>query len=167
MDADEVAQRLRLEPLPVEGGFYRQIWRSPGDTDRPRGTAIVAMLTDGPDGFSQFHRLTGDELWHFYLGDPIELVLLEPGGTSRHVRLGHDIASGEELVYVVPAMTWMAARTSGRWSVMGATMAPGFTSECYEGADVSELLAGWPAEREAINALTRPGGPRHLPPFRP
>jgi predicted cupin superfamily sugar epimerase len=164
MDAAAVAARFGLAPLPTEGGYFRQYWRRPAGSARPDGTAIVALLTDEPAGFSQFHRLTIDEVWHFYLGDQAELVLLRSDGTSEHVRLGHDVAGGDEVVAVVPAGTWMAARTLGRWSLVGNTMAPGFTSDCYEGADADELLAGWPGEEAAIVALTRPGSPRQMPP---
>ena len=164
MDADAVAELLGLAPIPVEGGFFRQIWRSPADAARPDGTAIIAMLTTAVDGCSQFHRLDVDELWHFYGGDPIELVLLEPAGASRHVRLGPDLAAGDEPVRVVPAGTWMAGRTTGRWSLLGNTMAPGFTSDRYEGADREVLLAGWPQEQEAIETLTRSGPPDRMPP---
>jgi len=162
MEAAEVSQLFGLVPLPVEGGFFRQIWRSPPNAERPDGTAIIALLTDAPDGFSQMHRLAVDELWHFYVGDPIELVLLTADGSSRHVRLGTDLASGQRPVHVVPAGTWMAARTTGRWSLFGNTMAPGFTNDAYEGAEVDELVAGWPAEQEAIEALTRRGSPRRM-----
>ncbi len=160
MEAADLIARFGLEPIPVEGGFYHRYWSSPGGAAQPIGTAIVALLTDAPDGFSQFHRLTFDEIWHFYLGAPTELVLLEPGGTSRHHRLGHDLAGGDEVAVVVPAGTWMAARTTGRWSLLGTTMAPGFTDECYEGADVEALHRGWPEETAAIDELTRPGEPR-------
>lgn len=163
MNAHDVIELLDLAPLPVEGGWFRQIWRSPPDADHPDGTAIVALLTDQPDGFSQFHRLGGDEVWHFYAGAPIELVLLEAGGASRHVALGSHLAMEQRPVHVVPAGTWMAARTTGPWSLMGNTMAPGFTSTTYEGGDVDELVAGWPAARDAIVALTRPGGSRRMP----
>lgn len=163
MNAEELIDRLGLEPLPVEGGWYRQIWCYPPGADRPAGTAIIALLTDEPDGFSQFHRLETDELWHAYGGDPIELVLLEPGGESRHITLGPDVAADQIPVHVVPGGTWMAARTTGRWSLFGATMAPGFTSVSYVGGDIAELLAGWPGERAAIEALTRPGSPRSMP----
>ncbi len=163
MKARDVIELLDLAPLPVEGGWFRQIWRSPADAEQPVGTAIVALLTDHPDGFSQFHRLGGDEIWHFYAGAPIELVLLEADGASRRVVLGSDLPGGQRPVHVVPAGTWMAARTTGPWSLMGNTMAPGFTSTTYEGGDVDELLAGWPEERDAISALTRPSGPRRMP----
>ena len=147
MDASEVAARFNLEPLPVEGGFFRQIWRSPVDAEQPTGTAIIAMLTDTPDGFSQFHRLPTDELWHFYTGDALELVLLEAGGTSRHVLLGADLEAGHVPVAIVPAGTWMAARTTRRWSLFGNTMAPGFTDAAYEGADARHA-----ARRLAVRA---------------
>jgi predicted cupin superfamily sugar epimerase len=152
-DAAALIARFGLQPLPVEGGFFRQYWRSPS------GTAILFLLTDAPDGFSQFHRLDADEIWHHYLGDALELVLLEPGGTSRHVLLGHDVLDGHELVAVVPAGTWMAARTMGPWSLAGTTMAPGYTDERYEHADRDALVADWPGEVAAIEALTRPAGP--------
>jgi predicted cupin superfamily sugar epimerase len=163
MNREEVIELLGLAPLPVEGGWFRQIWRSPPDAEQPAGTAIIAVLTDDEDGFSQFHRLHSDELWHFYGGDPIELVLLEPGGTSQHVELGADLAAGQRPVHVVVAGVWMAARTTGRWSLFGTTMAPGFTSDAYEGGRIEDLLAGWPGERDAILALTRAGSPLRMP----
>ena len=157
MDAADVATRFGLVPLPVEGGYFRQHWRSPPDAERPDGTAILFLLTDATDGFSQFHRLDVDEVWHYHLGDAVELVLLESGGTSRRVRLGPDVLAGDDVVAVVAGGTWMAARTTGRWSLGGATMAPGFTEERYEGADPAVLLAGWPDEAPVIEVLTRPG----------
>jgi hypothetical protein len=60
----------------------------------------------------------------------------------------------------------MAARTTGRWSLFGTTMAPGFTSGCYEGAAAADLLAGWPGEATAIGTLTRPDAAREMPPGR-
>ena len=164
MSPEDLVARFGLEPLPVEGGWFRQVWRSPASGSSPVGTAIVALLTDEPQGFSQFHCLGLDELWHFYLGDPLELVLLEPGGSSRHVVMGHDVLGGHEVLTVVPAGVWMAARTLGRWSLVGNTMAPGFTSDTYSGAEPEALLAGWPGEAEAIAALTRPGSPTEMPP---
>jgi uncharacterized protein len=153
MNADELIARFGLAPLPVEGGYFRQHWRS------PEGTAILFLVTDAPEGFSQFHRLDVDEIWHYHLGDTLELVLLEPGGTSRHLLLGADVLAGQEVVAVVPAGTWMAARTMGRWSLCGTTMAPGYTDKRYEDGDREALLAGWPAESAAIEALTRLAGP--------
>jgi len=158
VDADDVVARFGLVPLEAEGGFVNRYWPDPDDREVAPGSAIWFLVTDAPAGFSQFHRLTIDEIWHRYLGDPAELVLLEPGGTSRHVVLGADLDAGEQLVHVVAAGTWMACRTTGRWSLLGTTMAPGFTPGCFEAGDAAELTRGWPHEASTVAALTRPAG---------
>lgn len=156
--ARDLIGRFGLVPLEGEGGFVRRYWPGPSDTEEAPGSAILFLVTDAPEGFSEFHRLTIDEIWHRYAGDPAEVVLLEPGGHSRHVVLGEDFAAGHEPVLVVAAGTWMACRTLGRWSLLGTTMAPGFTPGCFENGDREVLVRGWPNEHEAINALTRATG---------
>ena len=121
-------------------------------------------MTDEPDGFSQFHRLTIDEIWHFYLGDPVELVLLDPGGTSRHVRLGADLAGDDEVVAVVPAGI-VDGRPHDR-AVEPVRHDDG--SRVHERVlrgrrSRTRLIAGWPGEHDAIVALTRPGSPGQMP----
>ena len=155
MDADAVVARFGLVPLEAEGGFVNRYWPNADDTAVEPGSAIWFLVTDAPEGVSQFHRLTIDEIWHRYLGDPAELVLLEPGGRSRHVTLGDDLDAGHDLVHVVPAGTWMACRTTGRWSLLGTTMAPGFTPACFERGDPEVLRSGWPHEAAAIAAMAR------------
>ncbi len=87
--ADEVAARYGLRPLPVEGGRFRQTWAGPPDAaGRPAGTAILVLLTTAPGDFSALHRLPTDEVWHFYEGDALELLLLAPDGTDRLAVLG-------------------------------------------------------------------------------
>ena len=157
MDAEDVIARFGLVPLVAEGGFVNRYWPNADDSEAAPGSAIWFLVSDGPAGSSRFHRLTIDEIWHRYLGEPAELVLLEPGGASRHVLLGVDLAAGHELAVVVPAGTWMACRTTGRWSLLGTTMAPGFTPGCFAVGTAAELLAGWPREAAAIAALTRGG----------
>ncbi|MFE6738785.1 cupin domain-containing protein [Streptomyces tubercidicus] len=151
-----------LAPLPREGGRYRSTWAGPERPDgRPEGTAIVMLLTAEPGDFSALHRLPSDEIWHFYRGDPLSLLLLQEdsgGGTARTVALGPDVLGGQHVQFTVPAGTWMAAEVAdgGSWTLFGCTMAPGFTFEDYEHGDAAVLAARFPAEAARITALSRP-----------
>ncbi|HKN95897.1 MAG TPA: cupin domain-containing protein [Pseudonocardiaceae bacterium] len=153
----ELAARYGLVPLPVEGGLFRQTWRGPTDhTGRPVGTAILLLVAADGDLFSAMHRLPTDEVWHFHRGDPLDLLLLAPDGTSRVATLGP--LPGQHPQYVVPAGTWMGAQVAagGEWSLCGTTMAPGFLPGDYEAGDVTDLTARYPDAAERIRALCRP-----------
>jgi uncharacterized protein len=169
--AEDLIRHYGLKPLLVEGGMYRQTWRSPhrvahtGDGRlAPLGTATLALLTDDPDSFSAMHRLPTDEIWHFYLGDAIDLLLLHPGGGVERIVLGQEILAGERVQAIVPAGTWMGARVrpGGRYGLFGNTMAPGFTEADYEGGDET-LAAAYPEAAETIRSLLRPGSPATMP----
>jgi hypothetical protein len=154
---EDLIAHYGLEPIPREGGLFRQTWAGPVRADgRPQGTAIVALLT--PDDYSALHRLPTDEIWHFYLGDPLELLLLAPDGTSGTAVLGPDVLDGQHPQLTVPAGTWMGARVvaGGAWTFFGCTMAPGFTYEGYEHGDAAELTARYPSETARIVRLCRP-----------
>ena len=111
LTADEIIARLGLRPHPEEGGFFVETYRS-GDRvapdtlparysgDRAFGTAIYYLLT--PESFSTLHWLASDEIFHFYLGDPVEMVQLLPDGSHRVLVLGSDIAAGMRLQVIVP-----------------------------------------------------------------
>ncbi|MFJ7337971.1 cupin domain-containing protein [Streptomyces sp. NPDC101110] len=156
MTPEDLIAHYRLEPIPREGGLFRQTWAGPERADgRPEGTAIVALLT--ADDFSALHRLPTDEIWHFYRGDPLELLLLDPDGTARTVVLGPDVLHGQHVQFTVPAGTWMGGTVhgAGQWTLFGCTMAPGFTFDGYEHGDAAELTAGYPAVADKIAGLTR------------
>jgi hypothetical protein len=161
---NELKQLLGLRPLPVEGGYYAETYRSAeqfgaGGTDRgPRSlsTAIYYLLTR--DTCSRLHRLTSDEVYHFYLGDPVDLLLLSPDGTGRVVTLGPNLLKGMTLQTVVPRGTWQGSwlRRGGRYALMGTTMAPGFDPADCEFADRRALVRQYPRFRAAI-CLRTPG----------
>lgn len=161
---EQLCEVLGLQPLPVEGGHFAEVWRSEAD-GCVVGTSIVFALSADPDSFSAMHRLTLDEIWHFHLGDPIELLLLHPDGSIERPRLGPDLLKGDRVQVVVPAGTWMggAVVPGGSWGLVGCTMAPGFVGDCFESGVREELVAGWPVAADAITRLTRPGSPRHMP----
>lgn len=169
LTADEIVALLDLEPLPGEGGRYRQTYRSEDtlragalperyDVDHPTGTAIYYLLTAAPDSFSALHRLPTDEIYHFYLGDPVELFLFRPEGESERVVLGPDLAREERVQLVVPRGVWQGSRVvaGGRYALLGTTMAPGFEFVDFESADVEELVALHPDRADVVRALTRP-----------
>ncbi len=165
MTAEEVIRLLGLEPLEPEGGFFAETWRAramlpaglvPGvAATRPLAAAIYYLLT--PATFSALHRLRADEVWHFYLGDPVELLLLEQGSAGRVVALGPALAAGQRPQAAVPAGAWQGARLApgGAWALLGTTTAPGFDPADFELGRRDELLARWPGQRALIEALTR------------
>lgn len=154
---DDLIAHYRLEPIPREGGLFRQTWAGPDRADgRPEGTAMVGLLT--ADDFSALHRLPTDEIWHHYLGDPLDLLLLAPDGSTRTAVLGPDLGGGQRIQLTVPAGTWMGGRVAapGAWTLFGCTMAPGFTFEGYEHGNAAALTARYPSEAARITGLCRP-----------
>ncbi|PXY26823.1 cupin [Prauserella sp. PE36] len=164
IDADAVIAKLGLRPLPVEGGLFVQTWRS-DNNPAPAGTATYAAFTRDPDSFSAMHRLAVDEIWHFYLGDPVDLLVLHPDGTHSTPRLGSDVLGGQHPQLTVPAGHWFGASLApgGTFALFGNTLAPGFHSGLYEGGERDSLVESWPDAEERIRALTRPGADLVMP----
>lgn len=166
LNLDEVITLLRLQPHPVEGGYYLETYRSDDSLAasalppryagaRSCSTAIYYLIT--PDSFSALHRLPTDEVFHFYLGDSVEMLQLLPDGSGRIVRLGTGLDTGERPQLVVPRGCWQGSRLApgGRYALLGATLAPGFDFADYEAGRRNELSRQYPAFREHIAALTR------------
>jgi predicted cupin superfamily sugar epimerase len=166
MTADEVKQLLQLSPLELEGGFFRETYRSRWQVSaeylpegirgsRSIGTAIYYMIT--PDTFSTLHRLPGTEVFHFYLGDPVVMLQLHPDGETLTVTLGHDLAAGQQPQVVVRGGVWQGCRLApdGQWALMGTTMSPGFDYADYETGGCDELIAQYPDMADAIREYTR------------
>ena len=160
MTAGEIKKLLGLEPHPVEGGYFRRTYTSPGIVELERGirrqaTAIYYLLE--PATFSEMHVLDSDEIFHFYLGDPVEMLQLLPDGSSAVLTLGQDLRAGQRVQLVVPAGVWQGTRLigDGKVALLGCTVTPGFDFADYRGGCYEELAAKWPAEAERIRALTR------------
>jgi predicted cupin superfamily sugar epimerase len=161
-DARALIDTLALSPHP-EGGFYRETFRSPislrglswldPGSVRSASTAIYFLLPAGV--FSAFHRVMGDEAWHHYDGDPVELHTLDASGHTV-VRLGRDIAAGERPQHVVPGGSWQAALALGeRYSLCGCTVAPGFDFADFTMPERRELVRAFPDHAALIESLTR------------
>lgn len=160
MNADEIKELLNLQPHPIEGGSFRRTYTSgvsvnlPRGT-RPAGTAIYYLLERGT--FSEMHVLDSDEIFHFYLGDPVEMLQLRPDGRSEVFTLGPDLEAGQHFQLVVPAGVWQGTRLigEGKVALLGCTVTPGFDFADYRNASYSELAKKWPEEAMRIKALTR------------
>lgn len=147
MNADRVMEILGLEPLPVEGGMWAQTWRD------EHSSAIYFLLR--PGDFSALHRVEGPEMWHYYAGAAAEMLLLHEDGGAERPRLGRDLEEGERPFVAVPGRVWMAAATTGDWTLAGTTMAPPFRVEEMEMGRASALAERYPSVAEHIRRLTR------------
>jgi predicted cupin superfamily sugar epimerase len=151
--AVSLLQQLDLRPHP-EGGWFREVFRSqwtvrPDDRRAQRSavTTIYYLLADG--GFSRWHRVASDEVWHFYEGDPLELFWLEDDGTRWMQTTLGPVGDASLPAHVIPAQRWQACRTTGAYTLVGCTVAPGFDFADFE------MLADCPRDAEVIR--------RHFP----
>ena len=130
MTADEVIDRLALDPHP-EGGWYRETYRAPAEAGgRAACTAIYYLLKVGE--LSHWHRVDAVEIWHWYAGGPLALTISENGHDASAVHLGPELALHQRPQAVVPAHAWQTAETLGEWTLVGCTVAPGFDFDCFE-----------------------------------
>ena len=142
LSADEIIARLDLKPHP-EGGHYRETFRDPQTVagERAASTAIYFLLARGEK--SHWHRVDAAEVWHYYAGSALTLRIADGDG-ERKIQLGCDLAAGELPQAVVPAHAWQAAESSGDWTLVGCTVAPGFDFSGFELA-----VTGWfPGKRD-------------------
>lgn len=163
---DELVKQFNLQLHP-EGEFFKETYRDKGTIaksalpsrfkgDRSFSTAIYFLLPEGTK--SRLHRIPSDEVWHFYLGDPLTIVQISPEGKIGKIVLGQDIQAGQKVQHGVPARCWFGAypNAGSRFSFVGCTVAPGFDFADFEIGKRSELLKQFPNAREEINFLTDP-----------
>lgn len=157
---------MKLKPLFEEGGFFRETYRSnekighmslPKRYKGPRNhsTCIYYLITK--ESFSALHRIHSDEIFHFYLGDPVEMLQLLPNGKGRVVTLGPDIFKGMKPQLIVKKNIWQGAKLvkGGKFALLGTTVAPGFDYQDFESGKCSELVREYPKYKQQIIALTK------------
>lgn len=164
MTAQEIIERLGLVPHPEEGGFFRETYRAAEGVsagalperyggDRTFGTAIYYLLT--PTTISALHKLESDEIFHFYLGGPVQMLQLLPDGTATTITIGNDLAAGQVPQVSVPRGVWQGARLlAGEFALMGCTVCPGFEFADYEHGDRAVLSKQYPDHGAEIERLT-------------
>lgn len=161
----QVIDILSLQPHPEEGGFFCETFRSDEmcgastlsdryEGDRCHSTAIYYLLT--PETYSHMHKLESDEIFHFYAGDPCEMLQLHPDGTGEVVLLGNDLAAGQRPQVRVPRGSWQGMRLlpGGEFGLMGCTVAPGFEFVDYAHGTRGDLVSRYPDYEEYVRRLT-------------
>jgi uncharacterized protein len=164
MDAQTIIKQLGLQPHP-EGGFYRETYRSQEriaaaalppryGEERSLSTAIYYLLT--PGGVSSLHRLQSDEVFHFYVGDPLTMLQLHGDGRAETIALGQDILAGQQLQVMVPRGVWqgMFLNDGGAFALLGTTVSPGFDFADFELGTREALLRQYPSCAALIERLT-------------
>ncbi len=165
--ARAIIEKLKLEPLPFEGGYFRRTYecgeppvsaaqlRRAGSGSRLLSTAIYYLVT--PEGFSALHRVKSDEMFHFYAGDAVEMVQIDREGRLSLHKIGSDILGGEEPQVLVPKGYWQGLRLipGGSWALMGTTVTPGFEYEDFELGSRKELTLAFPDLADVISTYTR------------
>ena len=125
LTAQDIIRMLGLKPHP-EGGHFRETFRDATQAadGRAASTAAYYLLARGER--SHWHRLDAAEIWHWYAGAPLQLEIAAAPGRIERITLGGDISAGLRPPAVVPAAVWQAAQTTGDWTLVGCTVAPGF-----------------------------------------
>lgn len=163
----KIIAELGLVPLPNEGGYYAETFRSTLMIEkdsldstytgaRSASTAIYFLLTRSD--FSAMHRLRGTEVYHLYIGGPVEMTLLYEDGTGEVVTISTEIELGLRPQLVVPDGVWQGSRLAHNnegFALLGTTMAPGFEFDDYEHGVRDKLIKSHPRFTKEIERLTR------------
>lgn len=130
MTPQEIITALGMQRHP-EGGWYTETFRDAVGGERGHSTAIYYLLEAGET--SHWHRVhDAVEIWHHYAGAPLALSLSSDGSDEQTLTLGPDVLAGERPQGVVPAGWWQSARSLGAFTLVGCTVAPGFTFAAFE-----------------------------------
>ena len=159
-DAKDIIRALKLEPLSIEGGFFRETYRSKvqATTPSPRcaGTCIYYLMTD--KDISSWHKVASDEIWLYHAGSAAIQLLLFPDGSWEERIIGPDIVKGQRPQSLIPAGTWQAAvlleREAGTWGLFGAAVHPGFDYADFQIGDSKALAEKY---QEAARRMAETG----------
>ena len=165
LTADQIRALLELEPN-ATCGFVRTTYVStqsiaagglpaPFADGRPMGSALYFMVT--PSAPVRLHRIRNDQLYHYYLGDPLEVLLLRADGTTARAVVGGNLRGGEHLQLLIPGTTFHTARLTGqaRWFLGASTEWPGVVPADVEIGDLEALAAKYPAVAADLRAIAR------------
>jgi predicted cupin superfamily sugar epimerase len=161
MNYKDVIKQLNLIPLPEEGGYFRETYRSQKSVQSEIGlrkecTAIYYLIS--PESFSGLHWVDQEEIFHFYAGEPVEMFQIDKDGNGKKIIIGNNIFNGQNPQVVVPRGTWQGTRLfnshENSWALLGCTVAPGFELENFHIQDRAWLISKYPHLSEDIKRFT-------------
>jgi uncharacterized protein len=155
-DIEKIISLYKLSPLEFEGGYFRRTYTLKNNNANKslQATAIIYLLRNGDK--SVIHKLGSDEIYHFYTGDPVTMLMLNEDGTTKIVTLGNDVLHDQQVQVIVPKHTWQGSYLSkgGCYALLGTTMMPGFDFKKFKYGIRKELIKKYPKEAEKIMNLT-------------
>ncbi len=154
--AQEIIEQLNLSPLPGEGGYFRRTYEGAIDIDGRAEFSVIYYLLSADNNRSALHQLPFDETYHFYLGDPVQMLILEEGKPGRELTLGADITGGQQVQVIAPANCWHGSILvkGGSFALLGTCMTPGYMDTDYREADGVRLQQQYPEFSRQIKILT-------------
>lgn len=164
MEAEDVIKKFKLTPLPEEGGFFRVTFRDSGRIsgsnldqhggDRCYSSCIYYLIT--PEEFSGLHLVKSSEIFHFYAGDPVEMIQITADGSLTRIVMGSKIFENESPQAIVPSNTWQGTKLlgDGSWALLGCTVAPGFEYEDFVNGTFAHLTEQFPQHSDWIKKFT-------------
>lgn len=161
MNYQDVIKKLNLIPLPEEGGYFRETYRSSRTVnsklgERRESTAIYYLIS--PESFSGLHWVDQEEIFHFYAGSPVEMFQINNAGEGKKILIGNDIFKDQHPQVIVPGGTWQGTRLlnshPNAWALLGCTVAPGFDYENFHIEDRQALIQKFPHLTEDIKRFT-------------
>ena len=124
-DPASLITSFSMTPHP-EGGHFAETYRADD------GSASLIFYLLQHDERSHWHRLTKNEMLHFYDGDPLKLLLSPDGVSSQEEILGRETVNNELYHRIVPKGTWFSMQSTGTWSLIGCTVSPAFSFDDFE-----------------------------------
>ena len=162
MHYQEVINKLGLVPLPEEGGFYKETFRSKRMVNsevlgtKSECTCIYYLITE--DSFSALHEVDQDEIFHFYAGSPVEMFQFDKNGNSKYITIGNNIFKDEIPQVIVPHGVWQGTKlkdpVEGGWALLGCTVSAGFELENFPIKTRKALIAEFPTLEDGITKYT-------------
>ena len=122
---DDLIKKLKLTPHP-EGGHFAESFR-----DNKGGVSLIYYLLKKGQT-SHWHKLTKNEILHFYDGDPLRIYMSKDKKEISTVLLGRNTSDKEYLHYIVKSQTWFGMKSTGNWSLIGCTVSPAFDYKDFE-----------------------------------